>query len=219
MVVMSNFYQRIKDVQPATRLKTLIVTNIKEQLRPLTALLFTLVKEKKGGHRVTLANGDVWMKDLLAQAGPRPAVEVSGDDVALLQYSGGTTGLSKGAIATHKQLVANIMQISCWLTDLNPGKEVTLMAIPLFHAYGMLAGMGLGVRAGSTLVMVPNPRDITDLLENINQYAPSLFPGVPALYNAINNNDGVRQGKIQARLHPGLHFRLGAAAAGDQADF
>jgi long-chain acyl-CoA synthetase len=197
MAVMSNFYERIKEVRANTRLKTMIVTNVKEQLPALLAALFTLAKEKKEGHRVELAEGDVWMKDLLARYSPdqRPQVEISGSDMALLQYSGGTTGLSKGAIATHNNLVANIMQIRCWLSDMQPGQEVTLMAIPLFHVYGMVAGMGLAIQAGATMVMVPNPRDIKDVLENINKFQPSLFPGVPALYNAINNNADVKAGK------------------------
>ncbi|MCC7358890.1 MAG: long-chain fatty acid--CoA ligase [Anaerolineales bacterium] len=197
MVVMSNFYTRVKAVQGQTSLKRLIVTNIKEQLPPLTALLFTLVKEQKDGHRVTLADGDLWLKDLLAEQAnaTRLAVAVSGDDVALLQYSGGTTGLSKGAIATHGGLTANTVQILAWMVGMKPGQEVTLMAIPMFHAYGMVAGMALGMALGATLVMIPNPRDLKDVLENIAKYRPTLFPGVPAMYNAINNNPDVKAGK------------------------
>ncbi|MGH2523043.1 MAG: AMP-binding protein, partial [Anaerolineales bacterium] len=197
MVVMSNFYQRIKDIQPQTPLKRLIVTNIKEQLPPVLALLFTLAKEKKDGHRVTLAEGDLWMKDLLAKYKPsdRPKVQINGDDVALLQYSGGTTGLSKGAIATHNILVANTLQLRAWLHDAREAQEVTLMAIPLFHVYGMLAGMAFAIQCGATLVMVPNPRDLKDVLENIAKYRPTLFPAVPTLYNAINNHPDVKAGK------------------------
>jgi long-chain acyl-CoA synthetase len=197
MVVMSNFYQRIKDVQAETQLKTLIVTNIKEQLPPLLGLLFGLLKEKKEGHHVTLAASDVWMKDLLARhtAAQRPKLALTGDDMAVLQYSGGTTGLSKGAIASHGCLVANTLQIRAWLLDMREGQEVTLMAIPLFHVYGMVAGMAFAMACGAALVMVPNPRDLHDVLENINKHKPSLFPGVPTLYNAINNHPDVKAGK------------------------
>ena len=198
MVVMSNFYGRIKEVQSKTKLKTLIVTNIKEQLPPVKALMFSLLGlEKKGGHKVALGAGDLWMKDLLNKHAPsqRPKLSLTGDDLALFQYSGGTTGLSKAAIATHRCLVANTLQIKCWLHTLRPGQEVTLMAIPLFHVYGMVAGMSLSLAGGATMVMVPNPRDLKDVLDNINQYRPSLFPGVPALYNAINNHPDVMAGK------------------------
>jgi long-chain acyl-CoA synthetase len=197
MVVMSNFYQRIKDAQPETQLKTLIVTNIKEQLPPVLGLLFGLLREKKEGHHVELAAGDLWMKDLLAKhsAAQRPTLSLQPDDVALLQYSGGTTGLSKGAVITHGCLAANTTQIRAWLPNMREGQEVTLMAIPLFHAYGMIAGMAFAVSCAGALVMVPNPRDLKDLLENINKYRPTLFPGVPTLYNAINNHPDVKAGK------------------------
>ena len=198
MVVMSNFYKRIKDVQPETRLKTLIVTNVKEQLPPLMGLLFTLAKEKQEGHSVELAAGDIWMKDLLAKhsAAERPKIDIGADDMALLQYSGGTTGLSKGAIATHGCLVANTLQIKAWFLDMREGQETTLMAIPLYHAYGMLAGMAFAMTCGASLVMVPDPRDLKDLLGNIHKYHPTTFPAVPALYNAINNHPDVKAGRI-----------------------
>ncbi len=197
MVVMSNFYARIKEVQPKTKLKTLIVTNLKEQLAPVTALLFTLLKEKKLGHRVSLGPGDVWMKDLLRKhtAAERPKLEIGGDDIALFQYSGGTTGLSKAAIANHSCLVANTLQLKSWLHTMRLGQEITLMAIPLFHVYGMVAGMLLSMAGGATMIMVPNPRDLKDVLESINQYRPTLFPAVPALYIAINNHPAVKAGK------------------------
>lgn len=197
MVVMSNFYARIKEVQAQTKLKRLIVTNIKEQLPPVTALLFTLLKEQKDGHRVSLAAGDQWLKDLMAEHAhaARPAVTVRGEDVALLQYSGGTTGLSKGAIATHAGLVANTLQVLAWMVDMQQGHQVTLMAIPMFHAYGMIAGMAVGMALGATLVMIPNPRDLKDVLQNIAKHRPTLFPGVPAMYNAINNHPDVKAGK------------------------
>ncbi|MBP7690965.1 MAG: long-chain fatty acid--CoA ligase [Anaerolineales bacterium] len=197
MVVMSNFYGRIKEVQAKTKLKTLIVTNIKEQLPPVLALLFTLAKEKKDGHRVDLAPGDVWMKDLLAKysAADRPKPALSGSDLALFQYSGGTTGLSKAAMATHSNLIANMRQIGAWLHPFREGGERTLMAIPLFHVYGMVGGMLISVAKGSALVMVPNPRDLKDVLENIAKFKPTYFPGVPAMYNALNNHPDVKSGK------------------------
>ncbi|MBL8058065.1 MAG: AMP-binding protein, partial [Anaerolineales bacterium] len=191
-------YGRIKEVQAKTKLKTLIVTNIKEQLPPMLALLFTLAKEKKDGHRVELAPGDVWMKDLLAKYSPadRPKVAIASTDLALFQYSGGTTGLSKAAMATHSNLVANMLQIGAWVHPFREGGERTLMAIPLFHVYGMVGGMLLSIHMGSALIMVPNPRDLKDVLENITKYQPTFFPGVPAMYNALNNHADVKSGKV-----------------------
>jgi long-chain acyl-CoA synthetase len=197
MFVMSNFYETMKKAQPNTKIKTLIVTNIKETLPPVLKVLFTLAKEKKGGFRVTLREGDIWFQEWLAKYKPsdRPALKISPDDTALFQYSGGTTGISKGAVAMHRNLVANTLQIKSWMLELNEGKEVVLMAIPLFHVYGMVAGMLFGMAAGASLVMVPNARDLHDDLENIKKFRPTIFPGVPTLYNALNNHPDVKAGK------------------------
>lgn len=197
MVVMSNFYNLIKEVQPNTKIRTLVVTNIKETLPPILSFLFTLTREKKGGFRVQLAEGDHWMQDLMSNFQPedRPAVDVSPDDNALFQYSGGTTGVSKGAIAMHRNLVSNAMQIRNWMVKAVDGEETVLMAIPLFHVYGMVAGMLFGIHTGAALVMVPNPRDLDDLLSNAQKYKTTIFPGVPTLYNAINNHPDVLAGK------------------------
>ncbi|MDQ3004782.1 MAG: AMP-binding protein, partial [Chloroflexota bacterium] len=199
MFVMTNFYNTIKKAQPRTKIKKLIVTNLKESLPPLMRLLFTLAREKKGGFRIEggLQEGEVWMQDLLNKykGAPRPKVEVDPDDTALFQYSGGTTGVSKGAVASHGNVVANTLQLRGWFVNLDEGKEVFLMGIPLFHVYGMVAGMNLGMATGSTLVMVPNVRDLKDVMDNIAKYRCTIFPGVPALYNGINNHPDVKAHK------------------------
>lgn len=198
MFVMSNFYNTIKAAQPKTKIKKMVVTNIKEALPPVLKVLFTLAKEKKGGFRIKLEPGDIWFQDLLAQYKPedRPKVQVSPEDTAIFQYSGGTTGVSKAAIAMHKNLVADTLEIKSWMVDLNEGKEILLMAIPLFHVYGMVAGMNFALAAAASMIMVPNARDLHDVLENIQKYKPTIFPGVPTLYNALNNHPDVVSGKF-----------------------
>ena len=199
MFVMTNFYKTIKAAQPKTKIKRLIVTNLKETLPPLLRVLFTLAKEKKGGFRIEggLAKGDIWFKDMLAEHAntPRPKLDITAEDTALFQYSGGTTGISKAAVATHRNVVADTLQMKLWMTDLNEGHEIVLMAIPLFHVYGMVAGLLFAMAAGSSMVMVPNPRDLHDVLTSIQKYRPTIFPGVPALYNGINNYPDVKAGK------------------------
>ncbi|MBU0510719.1 MAG: long-chain fatty acid--CoA ligase [Chloroflexi bacterium] len=197
MIVMSNFYSRIKEVQHKTKIRTVVVTNIKEALPPVTAFLFTLLKEKKSGFRVELAEGDVWMQDLIDCHKPedRPKVDVGPDDQAIFQYSGGTTGTPKAAISLHRNLVANTLQIRRWMPSAIDGEEVVLMAIPLYHVYGMLAGLNFGMAIGASLVMIPDARNIKDNLDHIQKYKTSIFPAVPTLYNAINNHPDVLAGK------------------------
>jgi len=198
MLVMSNFYNLVKQVQPKTKIRKVVVTNIKEYLPGVLSVLFSLTKEKKGGFRVTLAEGDLWMKDVIARhpRGDRPKVTVGPDDVAIFQYSGGTTGVSKAAVSTHRALVANTLQIRAWMPKCVEGGETLLMAIPLFHAYGMVAGMSFAVSSAASMVMVPNPRDMHDVLGSIAKYRPTIYPGVPTMYNAINNHPDVIAGKV-----------------------
>jgi long-chain acyl-CoA synthetase len=201
--VMTLFYNKLKAVQKQghTAVKRIIVTNIKEYLPPHLKILFTLAKEKKEGHRVQIEPGDMAFKDFLAigRKAPKVNVTVNPDDVALLQYTGGTTGLSKGAIALHRNLVANAAVLQAWLNDWQPGKEIILTGIPLFHSYGMVTAMLFAAATAGSMVLIPNPRDQADVLGSINKYKPTLFPGVPAMYVAINNNPDVAAGKYDVR--------------------
>ncbi len=201
--VMTLFYDLLKRVQKSgeTAVKRVIVTNIKEYLPPHLRLLFGLLKEKKEGHAATLEPGDVWFQDFVAAGkhAPPARVEVGPDDIALLQYTGGTTGIAKGAVALHRNLTSNTKMVSSWLTDLREGKEIILGSIPFFHSYGMITVMALAPSIGATIVAIPNPRDQKDVLSSINKYKPTVFPGVPAMYIAINNNPEVAAGKYDLR--------------------
>lgn len=202
MFVMSRFYKTADKAREASGLKTLIVTNLKEALPPLTRILFTLAREKKSGDRIDdFKAGDIWLKDLLDtnRTKTRPQMDIGPDDTALFQYSGGTTGDPKAATALHRNVVANTLQVKNWFVIMEDGRETLMMAIPLFHVYGMVAGMLYAIGTGASMVMIPNARDIPDVLENIDKYHPTTFPGVPSLYNAINNHPDVKAGKINLR--------------------
>ena len=137
--------QRAKQVQANTAIKHVIVTNIKEYLPGSARFLFTLAKEKKQGHRIEKQARDHWLQDVLARyAGKKPTVDVKTDDIAIFQYTGGTTGIPKAAMSTHGALVANTLQCQAWLA--RPGvEEYFLAAIPLFHVFGMVAVMSFAV--------------------------------------------------------------------------
>jgi long-chain acyl-CoA synthetase len=200
VLCMSLFYNVVKSIQAQTKVKHVIVANIKEYLPPVAKFLFTIAREKKDGHFIdTLQTGDHWLQDVLTRyAGQKPDVAVTPDDVALFQYTGGTTGISKAAISTHRALVANTLQQDAFLSvDGTPGvQEVFLGAIPMFHVFGMVAVLSVGVYLGGKIVLVPNPRDIDDVLGVIATFQPTLFHGVPALYNAINNHPDVKSGAV-----------------------
>ncbi|MGQ9848516.1 MAG: long-chain-fatty-acid--CoA ligase [Aggregatilineaceae bacterium] len=194
-VTLTLFYETVKQIQDKTKVQHVIATNIKEYLPPLARALFTLAKEKKEGHRIAIRPGDHWLQDLLTRhAGRRANVDVNGDDIAIFQYTGGTTGIPKAAMSSHKALVANTLQCQAWLARKGV-EERFLAAIPLFHVFGMVAVMSFAVSLGAAMIMVPNPRDITDVVAKIDRYRPTLFMGVPALFNAINNHPDVVAGK------------------------
>lgn len=191
VVTLSLFYDAVKQAQVGSNVQHVIVTNIKEYLPPLARFLFTVAKEKKEGHRVTKRTEDRWLADILAQyQGKQAGVEVTSEDVAIFQYTGGTTGIPKAAMSTHKALVANTLQCRAWLARTGV-QERFLAAIPLFHVFGMVAVMSFAVSLHAEMIMVPNARDIEDVVDNIHHYRPTIFMGVPALFNAINNHPGV----------------------------
>lgn len=197
----SNFYYKFKEAQPKTPVKKVIVSHIKDFMPGTARMLFpilALIKSDLKVHDVKLRDGDSWLVDELDRysASQRPQVEIGPDDVAMFQYTGGTTGVSKGAVNTHRGLVANSLQIKSWMPDIRIGQETMLMAIPLFHVYGMVAGMSVGMAAAASLVLVPNPRDMDDLLGNIAKHRPTIYPGVPAMYNAINVHPKVKSGEV-----------------------
>ncbi len=189
-VTLSLMYPVVKQVRAKTQLEHVIVANIKEYFPGLLRVLFTLAKEKKEGHAQDIS-GDAntyWFQDLLAQAPDKPQpVEVTPDDTGVLMYTGGTTGVSKGAQLTHRNLVANAIQVRWWMWDNQEGNEVLLTSLPLFHSYGMTVCMNLAVYLASAMILIPNPRILEHVLKSINKHKPSLFPGVPALYVSIIN--------------------------------
>ncbi|TMF83401.1 MAG: long-chain fatty acid--CoA ligase, partial [Chloroflexi bacterium] len=189
VVVLSRLYPLVKAARPGTAIEHVIVTNIKEEMPPVLRLLFTLAKEKKDGHRQPFAGdpGAVSFSELLSapaepfDAGTKP------DDLALLQYTGGTTGVSKGAMLSHRALVANTLQCRSWFTNLRDGEGTAMAVMPFFHVYGLTVVMSLAVQAAAAMVLEPQ-LDLEHLLKDIQRHRPGLFCGAPIIYNMINNS-------------------------------
>ncbi len=125
--------------------------------------------------------------------------EVSPEDIAIFQYSGGTTGVPKAAVGLHRNLVANTLQFRAWLSGMEDGKETVLLAIPLYHVYGMVVGMSVGASMAARMVLISNPRELPKLLESVQTYRVSFFPGVPTLYALINQHPLVQSGEVDLR--------------------
>ncbi len=192
VVCLSALFTRLQAVRPRLpALRHVIVTNIKDFFPTRLRLLFTISKERKDGHRVSLpADGHTfWLNRLLSRArATDPGVAVAAQDLALLQYTGGTTGVAKGAMLTHRNLVANALQVRAWIGKLaSPdGQDVVMGVLPLFHIYAMTIVMNFSIRGGGTMVLQPR-FVLDDLLKGIDRERPHFLPGVPTIYMAINH--------------------------------
>jgi len=189
IITLSAMYPIIKQIRSDTELRHVIVAKIKTYFPPFLRLLFTLLLEKKKGHKVDIS-GDAdthWFQDILASASDRPTpVEIDMEDTAVLMYTGGTTGVSKGAQLTHKNILVNGCQCKAW-TNTEEAQDIIITALPLYHSYAMTTCMNLGTLTASALLLIPDPRDLEDVLKSITKQKPTLYPGVPAMYVAINN--------------------------------
>jgi long-chain acyl-CoA synthetase len=194
-VVLSRFYDKVKPLCECTELGCIIAANIKTYLPPVLRALFTLFREKKEGHRATLRADDPWMGDMLRQFAdaPRPDVTVGPDDPALLLFP-------KCALGTHGGLLAAGTQLNAWFgVELVDWDDVILLCMPLFHVYGNAGILSTGLVGHNPLALVPNPRDLGDLLATIRRTRPAFVPGVPTLFNALLNHPDVQAGKVDLR--------------------
>ena len=195
LVTMSAFYPMVRRARPDTDLRQVIVTRFKEYLPPLKHMIFTFTREKAEGHQLDLRDerDTYWWNEVVYPGLARPApVEVSPEDLALIQYTGGTTDLPKGVSLSHYNLVANTIQVRHWLPDVQESKEVVLGVLPFSHSYGMTACMNVGISLSAAIVLLPTFAT-QEVLEAIKRYKPTLFPGVPTMYTTINDYPGVRR--------------------------
>lgn len=199
VVTLSSFYERLKKVQAHTPVKRVVTTNIKEWFPPFLSILFTLFTEKKDGYRVSHRDGDVGMAELLrgfdgknsAEAPPAP------EDVAILLMSGGTTGTPKCVMGEHQALVMTGLQLQAWLGDsIVPWQSIYMMPLPLFHSYGACAVQSICFIGHNPISLIPNPRDLDDIVSSIAKVKPTAFAGVPTLFNGLLNHRRVKSGRV-----------------------
>ncbi len=198
-VTLTRFYDRVKRVQARVPIRHVIATNIKEYFPTVLKILFTVAREKKDGDRVKLARGDHWFASMLAthaNASPMRA-GITPDDPAVLLMSGGTTGTPKGVLGTHGAYSKAGLQIGTWMRSaITEGKSVIMLPLPMFHVYGNVGVQGFAFVTRNPLAIVPNPRDLPDLLKTVNRVKPTFFNGVPTLYVGLLNHPDVQKGKV-----------------------
>jgi long-chain acyl-CoA synthetase len=198
-IVLTPSYARVKECQPQTSLKHVVATGIKEYLPAALRLLFSLFTERRAGHRIAIEDGDFWFQDLIAaHAGaPRPGSRPSPEDPAVMLMSGGTTGTPKAVIGLHRGLVAAGLQLHAWLA---PGssdwEDVIMLPLPLFHVYACVGAQSYAFVGHNPLALVPNPRNLDDVLKTVEKVRPAFIGGVPTLFSALLNHPKVRARQV-----------------------
>jgi len=202
LVMLDRFYPLVRAVRQQTALEHIIVTSPADFLPPMLRALYPLSQRRARSPEPHLTRQELHddqtlhvMHTLLeSHTGDDRAVFTSPElaqasDLAVLQYTGGTTGLSKGAMLSHRNLLANAMQTRAWIPQAREGEEVVLCAAPFFHAYGLTVGMNFPLLAAASMVLVPRfkPKEVVKV---IRRYHPTIFPGMPTMYLAVMREAG-----------------------------
>jgi len=203
LVVLDLMYDKVRKIRgECPKLREVIITSVFDNFSGLKAFLGPKLK-KDLWKQIPRSEPVRFWKDVMKSAkGGVPQAEIDPDnDLAVLQYTGGTTGVSKGVMLTHANISVNCQQAKLWLSDLQEGKEVVMGALPLFHSYGQTMAMNVGLMNAAKLVLIPNPRDLGHLLGTVQKTKPTIFPGVPTLYaNLLQHPDLAKTDMKSIRL-------------------
>jgi long-chain acyl-CoA synthetase len=193
IVVLDNFAATLQQVVAETQVQHIITTGIGDLLGPKGVLInFVLKHVKKMVPAFDLPQA-VRFRDALKRGAPHPLqpVTLDHDDIAFLQYTGGTTGVAKGAMLTHGNMIANMLQVGAWIGEaLRPGDEVAIGALPLYHIFSLTACGMVFVRLGVYTVLITNPRDMPGFVKELKKIPFSILPGVNTLFNGLLNTPG-----------------------------
>ena len=191
LIILDLFYPLFEKIKSETHVKRVIVTSIKDYLPPLTRIIGSFLG-KIQSYDVSNETNVLFFKELTSSS-PEP-IEIEFDpvkDLALLQYTGGTTGLPKGAMLTHYNLVSNAYMCNAWYGG-EEGKETYLNVIPFYHIFGMTATLNNAVASASSMILIPR-FDVVEVLKSIEKYKATVFSGVTTLYNALLNHPDIRK--------------------------
>ena len=196
IIIIENFAKTLEQVLPRTPVQHIVLASMGDMLGfPKGTIVNMVVRKVKKMVPAFSLPGAVKFNDAIA-AGRRMTLnkpDIKRDDVAFLQYTGGTTGLSKGATLLHRNIIANVLQNEAWLQPaLKKGKQVDQMtivtALPLYHIFALTACCLLGMRIGAMCLLIPNPRDIPGFIKELAKYEFHMLPAVNTLYNGLLNN-------------------------------
>lgn len=191
IVALDILFPRIKKIQGETELEHIIITAIKDYLPFPKNLVYPFIQKKQYGYSVKVehkGNDHLFTEIMKHPALQEPIMNINfEEDLAILQYTGGTTGFPKGVMLTHKNLIANTKMCQAWLYKCREGEEIVLGALPFFHVYGMTTVMILSILQASKMVLIPKP-DPEVLLKTIQSQRPTMFPGAPTMYIGMLNH-------------------------------
>lgn len=194
IVVIENFCSTLQQVIAKTEIKRVITTQVGDLLplpkRVITNLVIKRVKKLVPAWKIA---GTVGFRETLAKGRTQPytRLPLTHDDIAFLQYTGGTTGLSKGAVLTHRNVVANLEQLSAWMGPfLDEGKEVIITALPLYHIFALVVNALLFLKLGCRNVLITNPRDMKGFVDELQRSGFTAISGVNTLFNGLLNTPG-----------------------------
>lgn len=189
LIVWDLLYGNVKKIQPRTKLRLIIATSLEDYMLP----------EAVKPHSLELQKGDVWMDELMTKhaADAAPVIKQDAGDTALILFSGGTTGAPKGAMLSYKNMMAVGLQSNAWnKAGMMTHNDVTIALMPMFHAYGFNGVIGSSLCLRSPLAVVPNPRDLDDVIDTIKKTRPASMPGVPTLLIGLMEHPEVKAGKV-----------------------
>jgi long-chain acyl-CoA synthetase len=197
IVVLDNFASVLQEVVRETSIRQVVTTGIGDMLGfPKGAIVNFVTRHVKKLVPDYDLPGSIRFRDALARgaASTLPRVEVGPDDIAFLQYTGGTTGVAKGAMLTHRNMVANMQQVSAWFGgSITPGEEVMITALPLYHIFALTCNCLVFMRVGGLNVLVTNPRDMAGFVKEISKLRFTAITGVNTLFNGLLNTPGFDQ--------------------------
>ena len=217
LVILENFCSVLQEVLPNTGLKKVIVTSVGDLLGfPKNLIVNYVVKHRRKQVPPWNIPGALRLKDVLAEGRSLQLndVEVGHDDIAYLQYTGGTTGVSKGAVLTHRNMVANVLQGRAWFAQGLLAESNYVIALPLYHIFSLTGNCWLFMIVGARGLLIPNPRDMPGFIAALQKYPPTFFMGVNTLFNSLMNSAGfdrIDHSKLRAAIGGGMAVQAAVA--------